>query len=66
MIYRSVKHDWRNEGSLKVLYEHFALDEHNEALITDEMKEAVAQARADIISGKIEVHDYMATKSCPF
>jgi basic membrane protein A len=30
------------------------------------MKEAVAQARADIISGKIEVHDYMATKSCPF
>jgi basic membrane protein A len=44
----------------------WALDEHNEALITDEMKEAVAQARADIISGKIEVHDYMATKSCPF
>ncbi|SDT88667.1 BMP family protein [Stappia sp. ES.058] len=44
----------------------WALDEHNEALITDEMKEAVAQARADIISGKIEVHDYMATQDCPF
>ncbi|WP_029058315.1 BMP family lipoprotein [Stappia stellulata] len=44
----------------------WALDEHNEALITDEMKEAVAQARADIVSGKIEVHDYMATKDCPF
>ena len=35
MIYRSVKHDWRNEGSLKVLYEHFALDEHNEVSDND-------------------------------
>ncbi|WP_374730162.1 BMP family protein [Stappia sp.] len=44
----------------------WALDEHNEALITPEMKAAVDQAKADIIAGKIEVHDYMATQDCPF
>jgi len=44
----------------------WALDEHNQALITDDMKAAVDQAKADIISGKIAVHDYMATESCPF
>jgi len=35
MIYRSVKHDWRNEASLKALYEHLALDEHNEVSDND-------------------------------
>ncbi|WP_186386290.1 MULTISPECIES: BMP family protein [unclassified Stappia] len=44
----------------------WALDEHNEPLITDDMKAAVDQAKADIISGKIVVHDYMASESCPF
>nr|WP_244273881.1 BMP family ABC transporter substrate-binding protein [Stappia indica] len=44
----------------------WALDDNNKALITDEMKAAVDQAKADIISGKIVVHDYMATESCPF
>jgi len=44
----------------------WALDEHNEALITPEMKAAVDQAKADIIAGTIEVHDYMATQDCPF
>ena len=43
----------------------FALDEHNEALITPEMKAAVEKAKADIISGAVTVHDYMTDNSCP-
>jgi basic membrane protein A len=43
----------------------WALDENNEKLITPEMKAAVEQARADIISGKIKVHDYTSDNSCP-
>mgnify|MGYP003325667059 CR=1 FL=1 len=38
----------------------WALDEHNASLITDEMKTAVEQAKADIISGKIIVADASA------
>ena len=43
----------------------YAVDENNEALITDEMKAAVEEARAKIIAGEISVHDYMADDSCP-
>ena len=43
----------------------WALDENNESLITDEMKQTVEQAKADIIAGKVAVHDYMSTDSCP-
>ena len=43
----------------------WALDEHNKDLITPEMKAAVEQAKADIIAGKIVVHDYMADNTCP-
>jgi basic membrane protein A len=43
----------------------WALDEYNKSLITDDMKTKVEAAKADIISGKIEVHDYMADNSCP-
>ena len=43
----------------------YAVDEHNEALITDEMKATVEAAMAQIIAGEIEVHDYMSTDSCP-
>ena len=42
----------------------WALDKYNEKLITPEMKKAVDQAKADIISGKIKVHDYMSDNSC--
>ena len=38
----------------------WALDEHNESLITDEMKSKVEQAKKDIISGKIVVADASA------
>ena len=43
----------------------WALDEHNKALITAAMKTAADKAAADIISGAIKVHDYMADNSCP-
>jgi basic membrane protein A len=42
-----------------------AFDEHNAALVTDEMKAAVEAASAGIISGAITVHNYMADDSCP-
>ncbi|NRA53440.1 MAG: BMP family ABC transporter substrate-binding protein [Gammaproteobacteria bacterium] len=43
----------------------WAYDEHNKSLITAEMKAAVEQAKADIIAGKIVVHDYMSDNKCP-
>lgn len=43
----------------------YAVDEHNKDLITDEMKAAVEEAKAKIISGEVEVHDYMSDSSCP-
>jgi len=44
----------------------WALDENNESLITDEMKAAVEQASADILSGDIAVHDYMSDNACSY
>ena len=44
----------------------YAVDEHNEALITDEMKAAVEKAKADIIAGTVDVHDYMSDNACPY
>jgi basic membrane protein A len=44
----------------------YAMDEHNKDLVTEEMKAAVEKAKADIASGKIVVHDYMADNSCPY
>lgn len=42
----------------------WALDDNNAKLVTPEMKTAVEKAKADIVSGKIKVHDYMADNSC--
>jgi basic membrane protein A len=42
-----------------------AFDEYNKPLITDEMKAKVEAAKADIIAGKIKVHDYVADNACP-
>jgi len=42
----------------------WALDQHNEKLVSPEMKARVEEAKADIISGKIKVHDYMSNNSC--
>ncbi|MCP5074495.1 MAG: BMP family ABC transporter substrate-binding protein [Rhodobacteraceae bacterium] len=43
----------------------WALDEHNEALITDDMKAAIEAATAKIKSGEISVHDYRSDNTCP-
>ncbi|WBU53545.1 BMP family protein [Paracoccus sp. SCSIO 75233] len=42
-----------------------AMDDNNAALVSEEMKAAVDDARAKITSGEIEVHDYMTDNSCP-
>jgi basic membrane protein A len=42
----------------------YALDQHNAKLVTPDMKAKVDAAKADIISGKIKVIDYMATNAC--
>ena len=44
----------------------YAMDDNNKALVTAEMKAAVEKAKADIISGKIQVHDYTADNACPY
>ena len=44
----------------------YAVDENNEPLLTEEMRAAVEDAKAKIISGEIEVHDYMSDESCPY
>ena len=44
----------------------WALDEHNRALITEEMEAAAEKARAAIIAGEIAVHDYMADNTCDY
>src|SRR3546814_20945578 len=36
----------------------WALDEYNKDLITEEMKAMVEEAAADIVAGKLTVHDY--------
>ena len=43
----------------------WALDDNNKALITADMQAKVEQAKADIIAGKIKVHDYMSDNTCP-
>ncbi|HUF57546.1 MAG TPA: BMP family ABC transporter substrate-binding protein [Thermohalobaculum sp.] len=43
----------------------WAVDEHNEPLLTDDLKSAVEAARAAIIAGEIEVHNYEDTGDCP-
>jgi basic membrane protein A len=42
----------------------WSLDEHNAALITDDMKAALDAASAKIISGEIDVHDYRSNEAC--
>lgn len=42
-----------------------AFDDNNASLITDEMKTAVEAAKAQIIAGELEVHDYRTDQACP-
>ncbi|MFC3682166.1 BMP family lipoprotein [Hydrogenophaga luteola] len=42
----------------------YAMDEHNAKLVSADMKKKVDAAKADIISGKIQVVDYMTANKC--
>ncbi len=42
----------------------YALDQHNEKLVSADMKKKVDAAKADIIAGKIKVIDYMTASAC--
>ena len=44
----------------------YVVDEFNVKLITPEMKKRVEAAKADIVSGKVKVADYMADNACKF
>jgi len=44
----------------------YALDANNEKLVSADMKKKVDAAKADIISGKIKVADYMAANACKY
>ncbi|MBX2878364.1 MAG: BMP family ABC transporter substrate-binding protein [Granulosicoccus sp.] len=44
----------------------WALDEHNESMITAEMKTAVTDAAEQIVAGDIVVHDYMSDNTCSY
>ncbi|MBG1232864.1 BMP family lipoprotein [Aestuariivirga litoralis] len=43
----------------------YAMDDNNKPLVTDAMKAKVEAAKADIIAGKTEVHDFTADNKCP-
>ena len=42
----------------------WAYDQYNKALITPAMKARVDQAKADIIAGRLKVHDYQSDGRC--
>jgi basic membrane protein A len=44
----------------------YAMDANNAKLVTADMKKKVEAAKADIISGKIKVADFMADNACKF
>ncbi|WP_210546511.1 BMP family protein [Rhodoferax sp. PAMC 29310] len=44
----------------------YAMDDNNAKLVTADMKKRVEAAKADIVSGKIKVADYMADNACKY
>ncbi len=44
----------------------YAMDDNNKELVTAEMAAAAEKAKADIIAGTIQVHDYMSDNACPY
>ena len=44
----------------------WALDDNNGPLVSAEMKAAIEAARADILSGKVVVHNYETDQNCPY
>jgi len=54
-----------NDLGLKEGGVDYAMDENNKPLVPDDVKSAVEAVKADIISGKDKVHDYMSDNNCP-
>jgi basic membrane protein A len=44
----------------------YAMDKNNEKLVSADMKKKVDAAKADILSGKIKVVDYMSASACKY
>jgi basic membrane protein A and related proteins len=44
----------------------WALDDNNKTLITPELKTYMDGLKADIIAGKIKIHDYMSDNTCTY
>jgi basic membrane protein A and related proteins len=44
----------------------YAMDDNNKPLVTGDMKAAVEKAKADIIAGTVQVHDFMSDNACPY
>ena len=44
----------------------WALDDNNASLITADIKDAIEAARADILAGKVQVHNYTTDSNCPY
>ena len=44
----------------------WALDDNNRSLISADMEATIEQARADIVSGKISVHNFESDMNCPY
>jgi basic membrane protein A and related proteins len=44
----------------------YALDQHNDKLISPEVRKKVDAAKADIVAGKIKVVDFMADPACKY
>jgi basic membrane protein A len=42
-----------------------AFDDNNAALVTAEMRARIDQARAEVVAGRVRVHDFMTDNSCP-
>ncbi len=68
--FMSVKNDTFKAGisnlGLKEDGVGYAVDDNNKALITPEMQAAVDKAKADIIAGTLQVHDYMTDETCAY
>ncbi|WP_226779319.1 BMP family lipoprotein [Oceaniglobus trochenteri] len=43
----------------------YAMDDNNKDLVTEEMVNALEDAKAKIVAGEIKVHDYTSDDSCP-
>jgi basic membrane protein A and related proteins len=43
----------------------YAVDDNNKPLVTADMTAKIDAAKADIIAGKLKVHDYMEDNKCP-